>query len=137
MNEGLSFPFLTGGRLRNLKASELEAFLELLPHAAALVDSKSWIILLANPKAAELTFYTRNELTGMSMATLIAGWDEKLHLNLDRDSASSEKGSALNNRFSKELILGNHTHLPVQLFFYSISFRRKTFHCRHPIHRII
>jgi two-component system, NtrC family, sensor histidine kinase AtoS len=50
--------------------ADFEALLDLLPHAALILDVKSKRLLLANAKATELTAYTRAELAGMDIDRL-------------------------------------------------------------------
>lgn len=52
--------------------ADFEALLDLLPHAAVILDAKSKRLLLANAKATELTAYTRAELAGMDFERLFS-----------------------------------------------------------------
>lgn len=55
---------------RGLDLAEIEALLDLFPHAALLVDLQLKRILLANAKATELTAFTRAEFAGMALSAL-------------------------------------------------------------------
>lgn len=72
MNEGSrlskKIPWLTG----NSRSKALEVFLDSLPLAGLLVDSKSWQILHANPVFLDFANYTRSELIGSPFQALFA-----------------------------------------------------------------
>jgi two-component system sensor histidine kinase AtoS len=62
---------------QNLRLKNFESLLELVPHAALLLDSLSQRILIVNSKIAQLSLYTRSELTGLDIGQLILDWNEE------------------------------------------------------------
>lgn len=81
MNESRGFPFsnLIGQRSQPKDApgdiDGYEAFVEMLPHAALLVDTRSQRIASANTRFSELTAYSRPELNGMAVQHLLPEWN--------------------------------------------------------------
>jgi PAS domain S-box-containing protein len=81
MNDSHGFPFsnLIGQRAQPKDApgdaEGYEAFIEMLPHAALLVDTRSQRIAFANPRFSELTAYSRLELSGMAMQSVLPEWN--------------------------------------------------------------
>jgi PAS domain S-box-containing protein len=75
---GLQFPIKIP-TLRQHRPAYSEDFyqslLELVPHAALLVDTASQTIRLANSKSAELSAYTRAELSGLGLFSLFENWE--------------------------------------------------------------
>lgn len=61
-----SFPRLK----RKPDPADFESLLDLLPHAAFIIDTRSKRILYANSMAIELTTYTRSELSGMEFTAM-------------------------------------------------------------------
>jgi len=76
MSEASKFKFPGLGQRQKPESDDYEALLELIPHAVLLVDPKSEQILLANSLASDLSAYTRSELTGLGINTLIPDWEE-------------------------------------------------------------
>ncbi len=74
MNDSFSFSLPGLGRSRPLWLEEMETVLELMPHAALLVEQPEGRVVLANQRLAELSSYTRAELTGLNAATLFPDW---------------------------------------------------------------
>lgn len=80
MNESRGFPFssLIGQRTQPKDAPDdldgYEAFIEMLPHAAMLVDMRSRRIAFANLRFSELTAYSRPELSGMAVQIVMPEW---------------------------------------------------------------
>ena len=70
-----SFPTLAFGRKTGPGLEEIEALLDMLPHAALLLDTKAYEVLLANARAAQLTAFTRQEMHGERIDTLLPGLD--------------------------------------------------------------
>jgi PAS domain S-box-containing protein len=60
----------------NLQTAELEALLDAIPASALLLDISKKCILLGNARAAELTSYTRVELSGMPLHSLFSPTNE-------------------------------------------------------------
>lgn len=74
----VSRPITTPSRkFGNLGLFETQALLDLCPEAVVLVDTRENRIILANSHATELTAYTRVELTGLDLATLIPTVDKE------------------------------------------------------------
>jgi len=76
MSEASKFKFPGLGKRQKPESDNYEALLELIPYAVLLVDPKSQQILLANSLASDLSAYTRSELTGLGITTLIPNWEE-------------------------------------------------------------
>lgn len=62
----------------NLGMLEMAALLDLCPEAVVLVDTRENRIMLANSHATELTAFTRLELTGLALATLLPTLDNEI-----------------------------------------------------------
>jgi two-component system sensor histidine kinase AtoS len=67
-------PFANLGRRQTLPPLEVQAMLEVMPHAALLVNAQTLQVVQANAHAAELTLYTRAELAGHPLALLFPSW---------------------------------------------------------------
>jgi PAS domain S-box-containing protein len=67
-------PFANLGRRKTSLPFELQAMLEVMPHAALLVDAQTRQVLQANSHATELTHYTRAELASQPLTLLFPGW---------------------------------------------------------------
>ncbi|KAA3647776.1 MAG: PAS domain-containing protein [Chloroflexi bacterium] len=63
------------GRKNSPGLEEIEGLLDMLPHAALLLDTKAYEVLLANATAARLTAFTRQEMGGEKIDTLLPGLD--------------------------------------------------------------
>lgn len=70
MNLASRLPKLSILGRRGLNLAEIEALLDLFPHAALLVDLQLERILLSNVKATELTAFTRAEFADMALGAL-------------------------------------------------------------------
>lgn len=83
------FPGLSSLR-RNLPSiEEFEALLDYFPQAALLLDLQKDKVLLANARAAELTLFTRDELSQIELPTLLPGLFPRefpAHKNLTTES---------------------------------------------------
>ena len=122
MNPGSPTSQNSPDRQRSLKIEDYEAFLELLPHAAFLLESQENRILLANSKVAELTLYTRAELDGLEPGVLFPNWDINEVLNSLNNSGDLGASGAFENKNNRTLIRRNQTRTSVQLFPVVISF---------------
>lgn len=71
MNRTLSFPNLNFLRDRQPSLREIEYLLDFLPQGAFFIDLEKQRILLANAKIAELTAFTRVELTNSRIEDLL------------------------------------------------------------------
>jgi two-component system sensor histidine kinase AtoS len=67
-------PFANLGHRQANPPLEVQAMLEVMPHAALLVDAQSRHLLQANTHATELTHYTRAELANQPLSLLFPGW---------------------------------------------------------------
>lgn len=67
-------PFANLGRRQTAPPLEVQAVLEVVPHAALLVNAQTRQVVQANAHATELTHYTRAELAGQPLALLFPGW---------------------------------------------------------------
>jgi PAS domain S-box-containing protein len=67
-------PFANLGRRQAAIPPEVQAILEVMPHAALVVDAQTRQVLQANSHATELTHYTRAELASQPLALLFPGW---------------------------------------------------------------
>lgn len=116
-----NFSFLPGlNRTRALRLEEIETFLELMPHAAllveALVETPEARILAANTRLAELSAYTRAELIGLDVHALLPEWPE---------TAAAEPG--LPTPTLRTLLLRSGLALPVRLTYASLPPQHKTY----------
>ena len=67
------FPAFALGRKNIPGLEEIKALLDMLPHAALLLDTKAYEVLLANATAARLTAFTLEEMRGEKIDTLLPG----------------------------------------------------------------
>ncbi len=114
-----NFSFLPGlSRTRALRLEEIETFLELMPHAALLVEALAEApearILVGNSRLAELSAYTRAELTGLDVCALIPEWQDEMAPEL------------LARPASHTLLLRDGSSLPIQLTRASLPPHHKT-----------
>jgi two-component system sensor histidine kinase AtoS len=91
-------------KIVNLSIPEVQVLLDLSSEAAVLVDTRDNRILLANSRTTELTAFTRAELTGLDLATLLP--------NLDKDIPW--KGSVLGQSWDLPLVRHGGTKTDVQ-----------------------
>jgi len=91
-------------KIVNLNISEAQVLLDLSPDAVILVDTRDNRILLANSRTTELTAFTRAELTGLDVATLLP--------NLEREI--SWKGSVPGQSWDIPLVRHGGTKTDVQ-----------------------
>ena len=123
MSENTGFPVLSLGGTRPLRNDEFEAFLEQLPHAAFLLDAQSWRVLAANARFGELTAYTRSELSGMEIRSLLPEWPSTLPLS----AASDDRQVAAFQPVVQALLRRNRTQLKVQLMVVPAGSRLKQY----------
>ncbi|MFC1879239.1 nitrogen regulation protein NR(II) [Chloroflexota bacterium] len=76
MKDIQTYPFSSSRQNDNLGLSDYAALMELMPHPALLVDSDSGQILIGNTLTGELSAYTRKEITGLLLTTLLPEWDQ-------------------------------------------------------------
>ena len=101
--------------LRAQKYNDLETILELIPHAAVLLDLKSKNILLANAKTSELTLYTRSELAGLSIINLLSNWDGDPAGEIDACFISPDDSATPKRQVVAQLIPRNRTPITIQI----------------------
>jgi PAS domain S-box-containing protein len=111
MSENTGFPMLGLGGTRPLRNEELESLIEQLPHAAMVVDPQSWRLLATNKRFAELSAYTRSELSGLELRTLLPEWQPSLAISSDPD----ERPAISAQPITQPLLRRNRTRLPIQL----------------------
>jgi nitrogen-specific signal transduction histidine kinase len=80
-------PFANLGRRQTLPPLEVQAMLEVMPHAALLVNAQTLQVVQANAHATELTLYTRAELAGQPLAILFPSW------SFDQNSEIAQAGA--------------------------------------------
>jgi hypothetical protein len=89
----------------SLNIPEVQALLDLCPEAVVLVDTRENRILLANSRTTELTAFTRSELTGLDLATLLPTLEKEILW----------KGVGLNQSWDLPLVRHGGTKTDVQL----------------------
>jgi two-component system sensor histidine kinase AtoS len=67
-------PFVNLSRRQNTPPPEVQAMLEVMPHAALLVDVLTRQVIQANSHATEVTLYTRAELAAQPLSLLFPSW---------------------------------------------------------------
>lgn len=97
------------------KIEAFEFFLELIPYPTILLDANKGCILLANSRVAELTYYTRAELTGLDPKSLFSDWQESVEKNHDANRTQKEAPGTLRRLSAKTLMRRNQTSISVQL----------------------
>ena len=65
-------------KIVNLSIPEVQVLLDLSSEAVVLVDTRDNRILLANSRTTELTAFTRAELTGLDLATLLPSLEKEI-----------------------------------------------------------
>jgi PAS domain-containing protein len=78
MNRTLSIPKVNFLRNRQPSLQEIEYVLDFIPQATLLVDLDKYRILLVNAKLAELTAFTRAELTNSKIEELLPNLAERI-----------------------------------------------------------
>jgi PAS domain S-box-containing protein len=91
-------------KIGSLNIAEVQALLDLCSEAVILVDTRENRILLANSRSTELTAFTRTELNGLDLATLLP--------TLDKDT--SWKGVGLGQSWDLPLVRHGGTKADVQ-----------------------
>ena len=109
----ISSPFAPLARLkRNPHLEEINSLLDFLPQAALLVDRSTRQVILANFKAAELSSFTRNELSRMHLNQLFENLDWQ-----DIQSEDAQKGDSI----SLTLVRRNNPNLEVHAHIRELS----------------
>jgi PAS domain S-box-containing protein len=80
-----------GKRKSTYPGNFLQSFLELVPHAAFIVDTELQVILFANSKTAVLSAYTRAELSGLALGSLFENWDSDSLTPIESAASLEEK----------------------------------------------
>jgi PAS domain S-box-containing protein len=111
MSENTGFPALSLGATRPLRNDELESLIEQLPHAAMVVDAQNWRLLTANTRFGELTAYTRSELSGLEIRSLLPEWQPGLMTSPSPD----ERPAVSMQPVTQPLVRRNRTRFNVQL----------------------
>ena len=75
---GIISRWLSTQKRSQLKFSDLEAVLDLLPHPTLVVEWGDFRIILANAQATELTAYMRTELEGQELEKILSVQDSDL-----------------------------------------------------------
>jgi two-component system sensor histidine kinase AtoS len=91
-------------KIVNLSIPEVQVLLDLSFEAVVLVDTRDNRILLANSRTTELTAFTRAELTGLDLATLLPNLDQEIPW----------KGSVLGQSWDLPLVRHGGTKTDVQ-----------------------
>ena len=78
MNRTLSIPKVNFLRNRQPSLQEIEYVLDFIPQATLLVDLDKYRILLVNAKLAELTAFTRAELTNSKIEELLPNLADRI-----------------------------------------------------------
>jgi PAS domain S-box-containing protein len=68
---------LSKRKLKKLDISEVETLLDIIPQATILIDGRDGHIISANAAMTELSAYTRDELSNMSLDELLAESDHQ------------------------------------------------------------
>jgi PAS domain-containing protein len=95
--------------------------LEQLPHAVILADAQTWRILAANTRFAMLTAYTRSELSGMEVRSLLP----EMQTGMAQPTAPEERQSMALQPVTQPLVRRNRTQLKVQLLAVPIGTKPK------------
>jgi len=125
MNEGSQFPFTNLGLQRNPKIFEFEALLEFLPHAAILIDPQTRRILVANSRAAELSLFTRTELTCLDIKSLIPDFESYEIKETNELDDGPAQPSEVQSLILTTIIRRNKTQSVVQIYFPSMPVKEK------------
>lgn len=81
-------PFANLGRRQASLPPEVQVMIDIMPHAALLVDAQTRQVLLANLTAAELTQYTRAELANQPLSALFPDWLFEQFAEISMEGAS-------------------------------------------------
>jgi len=106
---------------QNLKLKDLEGLLELVPHAAILLDHSSQRILLANSRIAQLSLYTRSELIDQDIKRVLLDWKEETDENSDEFHVERGESAPTELHTFNTMARRNRTQISVQVFHASQS----------------
>jgi PAS domain S-box-containing protein len=123
MSEPTSFPVLNLSGTRPLRNDEFESFLEQLPHAVILADAQTGRILAANTRFGLLTAYTRSDLSGMEIRSMLPEWQS----GILPTPSSEERPTAPIKSVTQPLVRRNRTQIKVQLLAVPVSAKPKRF----------
>ncbi|OGO38992.1 MAG: hypothetical protein A2W35_02860 [Chloroflexi bacterium RBG_16_57_11] len=123
MSENTTFPVLSLSGTRPPRNDEFDTFLEQLPHAVILVDAQTERVLAANTRFGILTAYTRSELSGMEVRSLLPEWQA----GIIHSTATEERQMVPLQPVTQPLIRRNRTQIKVQLLAVLISTKPKRY----------
>ena len=92
--------------------SFLHSLLDSLPQAALIIDKQSQLVTFANLMSAELSSYTRAELTGLKLASLFDDWEDRL---FEFPEVSSSSTNIAITEHTIPLINRNRQSIPVHI----------------------
>ncbi len=96
-------------------SSDIEALLEVLPHATFAIEWQSQRIEFGNPRMAELSNYTRGELNGVHISALFSNWDKDILPRLASAALQKEASITPYHPIAVDLIRRDQTKIPVHL----------------------